>query len=81
MLKGSKNIAPKILKYIFSLRSDTEYNLHHQSRFTIPQVKIVYNGTDTVSFISPKNMGYSSIRNKEKQSLATFNPLSANPTK
>lgn len=50
----SKNIASKILKDTFSLRPNAAHNLQHQPQFAFPQMKIVYNRTETASFIGPK---------------------------
>ena len=59
LFKVSKNIAPKILKDIFSLSLNTEYNLRHQSQ-------------SVCIFHWSKNMGYSSIRNNRKRVFSCF---------
>ena len=60
LFKVSKYIAPKILKDIFSLSLNTEYNLRHQSH------------NQSVSFIGPKIWDIVPSEITEKESLAAF---------
>ena len=72
MFKVSKNFAPKIFSDIFSFRHETPYNLRQQSDFCIRQVKTVYNGKETVSYLGPKIWDLVPSELKEKQSIAGF---------
>ena len=72
MFKVSKNFVPKIFSDIFSFRHETPYNLRQQSDFRIRQVKTVYNGKETVSYLGPKIWDLVLSELKEKQSIAAF---------
>ena len=47
------NIAPPILMEIFNKRNPND-QLRHTSHFSIPPVRRVYNGTQSLSFLGPK---------------------------
>ena len=72
MFKVSNNIAPKIFSDIFSFRHENDYNLRHTSEFNIRNVRTVYNGTETVSFLGPKIWDLVPQDIKQKKSLAGF---------
>ena len=71
MFKVSKNFAP-FFSDIFSFRHETAYNLRQQSDFRIRQVKTVYNGKETVSYLGPKIWDLVPSELKEKQSIVAF---------
>ena len=48
------NIAPPIFTEIFNKRNPNN-QLRHTSHFSIPPVRRVYNGTESLSFLGPKN--------------------------
>ena len=45
--------SPEIMKDIFRICEENGYNLRHQNTFKRPIVNLVYNGTETVSFLGP----------------------------
>ena len=53
MFKVYNNIAPPIITEIFNKRNPN-YQLRHASHFSIPPVRSVYNGTESLSFLGPK---------------------------
>ena len=53
MFKVYNNIAPPIFTEIFDKRNPN-YQLRHTSHFSIPPVRSVYNGTESLSFLGPK---------------------------
>ena len=73
MFKVYNNIAPPIFTEIFNERN-SNYQLRHTSHFSVPLVKSVYNGTDSLSFsgsmiwhIVPKEL-------KEAKTISSFKP-------
>ena len=53
MFKVYNDVAPPIFTEIFNKRNPT-YQLRHTSHFSIPPVRSVYNGTESLSFLGPK---------------------------
>ena len=58
MFKFSKNLAPLQMHEIFKLKDQPQYNLRYNSLFSRPLVKLVYKGTEKLSFLGPKIWGY-----------------------
>ena len=54
MYKASKSLSPPIITELFEKKNDHQYNLRHNSQFTIPAVNSVYHGTESVSLLGPK---------------------------
>ena len=54
MLKVKNEMSPEIICGIFTPRINKHYNLRHMNYFEIPFVRIVYNGTESVSYLGPK---------------------------
>ena len=54
IFKVYNNIAPPMFKEIFNKRNPND-PLRHTSHFSIPPVRSVYNGTESLSFLGPKN--------------------------
>ena len=50
----SKDIAPKIFADNFSFNSRANYDLSYQYEFSRSQVKSVFNGIETVSYLGPR---------------------------
>ena len=46
--KASKGLFPPITKELFEKKNEHQYNLRHNSQFTIPAVNSVYHGTESV---------------------------------
>ena len=54
MYKVTNGLSPEIMNEIFQIREESRYNLRYTSQFTIPPIYSVYNGRESVSFMSPK---------------------------
>ena len=67
----SKGIAP-ILADIFNYNSRTNYNLRYQSEFNRPLVKLVFNGTETISYSGLRIWDLVPLEVKQKESLTAF---------
>ena len=52
MFKVYKNLSPAIIADLFHVWQNN-YSLRHDSHFTIPNVKSVYHGTDSLSNLGP----------------------------
>ena len=52
MYKVINGLSPEILNEIFQIREESRCNLRHTSQFTIPPIHGVYNGRESVSFMS-----------------------------
>ena len=63
MYKVMKGDSTETMKEIFRIREENGYNLRHQNIFKRPIVNSVYNDTETVSFLRPKNLGTYFYRN------------------
>ena len=71
MFKVYNNIAPPIFTEIFDKRNPN-YQLRHTSHFSIPPVRSVYNGTESLSFLGPKIWDIVPTELKKVKSLNTF---------
>ena len=65
MYEVSKSIPPKIFVDIFSRNSCANYNLHYQSEFSRPLVKLAFNGTETISYLGPRTWDLIPLKMKE----------------
>ena len=72
MYKVPKGIAPKIFADIFSCNSAVNYDLRHQTDFSRPLVKLVLNGTETISYLGPRIWDLVPLEMKQKESLTAF---------
>ena len=71
MFKVYNNIAPPIITRIFDKRNPN-YQLRHSSHISIPPVRSVYNGTESLSFLSPKICDVVPTELKKVKSLNAF---------
>ena len=71
MFKVYNNIAPPIFTEIFDKRNPN-YQLRHTSHFSIPPVRSVYNGTESLSFLGPKIWDIVPTELKKVKSLNAF---------
>ena len=53
--KVSKDLSLRLLRDILKLRSEPTYSLWQSSQFFTPRLVSVYRGTESVSFLGPKN--------------------------
>ena len=73
MCKVVNGGSPEIMKEIFRIREENEYNLRHQSTFfKRPKVNSVYNDTETLSFLGSKIWELIPTEIKELVSLNNF---------
>ena len=71
MFKVYNNIAPPIFTEIFDKRNPN-YQLRHTSHFSIPPVRSVYNGTESLSLLGPKTWDIVPTEFKKVKSLNAF---------
>ena len=71
MFKVYNNIAPPIFTEIFKKRNPN-YQLRHTLHFSIPPVRSVYNGTESLSFLGPKVWDIVPTELKEVKILSAF---------
>ena len=71
MFKVYNNIAPPIFREIFDKRNPN-YQLRHTSHFSIPTVRSVNNGTESLSFLGPKIWDIVPTELKNVKSLNAF---------
>ena len=54
LYKVTNGLSPEIMSGIFQIREEYRYNVSYTSQFTILPICSVYNGRESVSFMSPK---------------------------
>ena len=64
MFRFYNGISPSLMNNIFKLKMEHSSNLRHVYEFSRP-VKSVYHGTESISYLGPKIMGYTSRKTKE----------------
>ena len=57
---------------IFKLREENPSKLRHVSEFSRPMINSVYHGTESISFLGQKNMGYAARKAKEYRNFRSF---------
>ena len=72
MYKVMNGVSLKIMKEIFRIREENGYDLRNQNTFKRLIVNLVYNGTETVSFLGPKICELIPTKIKELVSLNGF---------
>ena len=73
MLKVYNNIAPPRFTENFKKRNPN-YQLRHSLHFSIPHVRILYNQTESVSFLGPKVWDVVTTELIETKTLSTLKP-------
>ena len=71
IFKVYNNIAPPIFTEIFNKRNPND-QLRHTLHFSIPPVRSLYNGTESLSFLGPKNWDIVLRELKEVKMLNVF---------
>ena len=71
MFKVYNNIAPPIFTEIFK-KQNPNYQLRHTLHFSIPPVRSVYNGTESLPFLGPKVWDIVPTELKEVKTLSAF---------
>ena len=54
MFRFYTGLLPPLMNNIFKLKAEHSYNLGQVSEFSRPLVKIVYHGTESISYLGPK---------------------------
>ena len=72
MYKAGQGLSPPIITELFRKKGQHQYNLRHNSKFTKPAVNSVYHGTESVSFLGPKNWDFLPDRLKKIDGLRAF---------
>ena len=54
MYKLVNNLSPPIMNGVFKLNSNSRYNLRQILQFSRSLVKLVYHGTECISYLGPK---------------------------
>ena len=54
MYKVGKNLLPPHVNELFEVRHENPYSLKENSQFSRPLVKLVYHGTEKLSYLGPK---------------------------
>ena len=65
-------ISPLIVTERFEQRNEQYYDLRKNSQFTIPPIRIVYHGSESISFLGPKIWNILPDRLKNANSIEAF---------
>ena len=71
MLKVYRNIFPPIFSEIFH-RRDINYNLRINSDFAMPNVRSVFHGSESMSYLDPKILDIVPLELKELTRVVAF---------
>ena len=71
MFKGYQSMSPPIFSELFRGR-DICYNLRSNSNFAVPNVKSVFHGSESISYLGPKIWDIVPLELKELTSLNAF---------
>ena len=71
MYKAHNDLSPSLVKCIFPLRN-VPYNLRNKNPFQSSNIRTVFNGMETMSFLGPKIWGLVPDEIKSLKSLTAF---------
>ena len=71
MYKVKNNLSPSIIAELFEQRNEN-YNLRNNNPFTIPAVRTVQHGSESISFLGPKIWNILPDNIKNAESLNVF---------
>ena len=74
MYKVRKGISPAIIAELFEHKEEHCYNRRNNAEFTIPAIRTVYHGSESISYLGPKIWNILPDRLKNANSLETFKP-------
>ena len=80
MFKVYRNMSPTIFSELFRWR-DISYNLRSNSNFLLPNVKSVFHGSDSISYIGPNIWDVVPLELKELTCLSAFKKVLKMATK
>ena len=74
MFKVYRNVSPLIVRQWFQSRSN-DYNLRQFSQFELPNIRSVFRGTESISFLGPKTWNIVPNEFKKETFLHVFKKL------
>ena len=72
MFKIKNDLSPEIMTELFEQRNEHHYNLRNNVHFITPQIRTVYHGSESISFLGPKIWNILPDRLKNATSLEVF---------
>ena len=72
MYKVVNGITPEITNGVFKLREETHYHLRHTTQFLVDPIHSIFNGSESVPYLSPKIWEEIRTEIKNKESLVGF---------
>ena len=54
LFKIKNDLSPEIMTELFEQRNENHYNLRNNVHFITPQIRTVYYGSESISFLGPK---------------------------
>ena len=72
MYKITNDLSPLIVTELFEQRNEQHYDLRKYCQFTIPPIKTVYHGSESISFLGPKIWNILLDRLKNANSIEAF---------
>ena len=72
LYKVKEGLSPSIVTELFEHRDKQHYNLRNNAEFTIPAIRTVYHGSESISFLGPKIWNILPDRLKNANSLQLF---------
>ena len=72
MYKVKEGLSPSIVTELFEHRDEQHYHLRNNAEFTIPTIRTVYHGSESISFLGPKIWNILPDRIKNANSLQIF---------
>ena len=72
MYKIKNDLSPLIVTELFEQRNEQHYDPRKNSQFTIPPIRTVYHGLESISFLGPKIWNILPDRLKNVNSIEAF---------
>ena len=72
MYKIKNDLSPLIVTELFEQRNEQHYDLRKNSQFTIPPIRTVYHGSESISFVGPKIWNILPDRLKNVNTIEAF---------
>ena len=72
MYKIKNNLSTSIIADLFEERNEQHYNLRNFAQFSLPAIRTVYNGSESISFLGPKVWNILPDNLKNASSLEVF---------
>ena len=66
------NLSPPIIADLFEQRNEQHYNLRNWVQFSLPAIRTVYHGSESISFLGPKIWNMLPDKLKNASSLEVF---------